>query len=157
MLANQTFIRLHHIVRVTAVVAGLLAGVGLPLSFGLVTYFASVSSLEYRTGLAADRLAEYVYVQGKNWRFNENRIVDMIASTRINGRQVVYDSADRLVASLGAPLAGPTLRIASPIVSLGETAGKVEAEISLLPLLLKIGILGILGIALGGAVFAGTL
>ena len=64
---------------------------------------------------------------------------------------------DRHVADIGAAIAGPTLRVASPIVVRGQSAGKVEAEVSLIPLLLQIGALTLLGIALGGAVFFGAL
>jgi signal transduction histidine kinase len=39
----------------------------------------------------------------------------------------------------------------------GAAAGRVEAEVSLVPLLIQIGILTLLGIALGGAVFVGAL
>jgi signal transduction histidine kinase/CheY-like chemotaxis protein len=153
----QTFARLSRTVRSIAVVVGVTAGVGIPLSFGLVAYYAQVSSLQYRTSLAAERLAEYVYVQGKGWRFNESRIADMIGFTRIDGHQIVYDSADRHVADIGPPVSDPTLRVASPIVVRGAAVGRVEAVVSLSPLLVQIGILTLLGIALGGAVFVGAL
>jgi signal transduction histidine kinase/HPt (histidine-containing phosphotransfer) domain-containing protein/ActR/RegA family two-component response regulator len=156
MALNQSFSRLNRIVRVVAAAVGVMAGVGIPASFGLVAYYAKVANLEYRTGLAAERLAEYIYVQGKGWRFNENRIADMIAFTGIDGHQIVYDSADRRVTSLGEPVPGPTLRVASPIVSFGETVGKVEADVSLVPLFSQIGLLTILGFALGGAIFIGA-
>ncbi len=96
-------------------------------------------------------------MQGDTWRFNENRIADMIGFTRIDGHQTVYDAKGRHVADIGAAIAGPTLRVASPIVVHGQSAGKVEAEVSLTPLLLQIGALTLLGIALGGAVFFGAL
>ena len=63
----------------------------------------------------------------------------------------------RHVADIGAAITGPTLRVASPIVVHGESAGQVEAEVSLIPLLVQIGALTLLGIALGGAVFFGAL
>jgi signal transduction histidine kinase/CheY-like chemotaxis protein/HPt (histidine-containing phosphotransfer) domain-containing protein len=157
MAANQSFARLDRTVRTIAVVVGIMAGVGIPASFALVAYYSQVSSLTYRTGLAAERLAEYVYIQGKTWRFSENRIADMIGFTRIDGHQTVFDSAGRHVADVGTPVAGPTLRVASPIVVRGEAAGRVEAEVSLIPLLVQIGLLTILGIALGCAVFVGAL
>ena len=65
----------------------------------------------------------------------------MIGFTRIDGHQTVYDSAERHVADIGTPVSGPTLRVASPIVVHGETVGKVEATVSLLPLLMQIGAL----------------
>jgi signal transduction histidine kinase/CheY-like chemotaxis protein/HPt (histidine-containing phosphotransfer) domain-containing protein len=157
MPGNQSFARLSHTVRSIAVVVGVTAGVGIPLSFGLVAYYSQVSSLQYRTGLAAERLAEYVYVAGKSWRFSENRIADMIGFIRIDGHQIVYDAAGRHVADIGPPVAWPALRVASAIVVRGEAAGRVEAEVSLIPLLAQIGILSLLGIVLGGAVFVGAL
>src|SRR4051812_39336300 len=156
MPGSQSFAQLNRIVRVVALAIGVMTGLGIPLGFGLVGYFAKVSSLDYRTGLAADRLAEYVYVQGKSWRFNENRIADMIAFTRIEGRQIVYDSTGAPVASLGEPVSGPVLRVASPIVAHGENGGRVEAEISLIPLFSQIAALAPLGLALSGAGFVGA-
>ena len=64
MSANQSFARLSHTVRSIAVGVGVMAGVGIPASFGLVAYQDQVSNLSYRTELAAERLAEYIYVQG---------------------------------------------------------------------------------------------
>src|SRR3954462_9006925 len=121
MPGHQSFAQLNRIIRVIAMAIGVMTGIGIPLGFGLVGYFAKVSSLDYRTGLAADRLAEYVYVQGKSWRVNENRIADMIAFTRGDGRQSVYDIAGAPVASLGEPISGPTLRVASSIIAHGES------------------------------------
>jgi signal transduction histidine kinase/CheY-like chemotaxis protein/HPt (histidine-containing phosphotransfer) domain-containing protein len=157
MSTNPSFARLSHTVRSIAVGVGVMAGVGIPASFGLVAYQDQVAHLGYRTELAAERLAEYIYVQGDTWRFSENRIADMIGFTRIDGRQTVYDARGRHVADIGAAIAGPTLRVASPIVVHGQSAGKVEAEVSLTPLLLQIGALTLLGVALGGAVFFGAL
>jgi signal transduction histidine kinase/CheY-like chemotaxis protein len=156
MPTSQSFVRLSRTVRAIAVVVGVAAGVGIPLSFGLVAYYSLVSDLQYRTALAAERLAEYVYVQGTSWRFSENRIADMIGFTRIEGHQTVYDSAGRHVADIGPPVSAPALRVASPIVVRGETTGRVEAEVSLMPLLVQIGVLALFGIALGGAVFVGA-
>src|SRR5215217_31609 len=116
---NQSFAKLSRTVRTIAVLVGVAAGVGVPLSFGLMAYYAQISTLEYRTELAAERLGEYIYVQGKTWRFSEHRVADMISFTRIEGRQTVYDSANRRIASDDRPVAWPTLRIASPIVVLG--------------------------------------
>ena len=157
MSTSPSFARLSHTVRSIAVGVGVMAGVGIPASFGLVAYQDQVAHLSYRTELAAERLAEYIYVQGDTWRFSENRIADMIGFTRIDGRQTVYDAKGRHVADIGAAIVGPTLRVASPIVVHGQSAGKVEAEVSLTPLLLQIGALTLLGIALGGAVFFGAL
>ena len=130
---------------------------GIPASFGLVAYYAQVSSLTYRTSLAPDRLAEYIYVQGKTWRFNEHRIADMIGFTRIDGHQTVYRSGRAARGRYRYAGLGPTLRVASPIVVHRRNVGRVEATVSLLPLLMQIGALAILGLALGGAVFVGAL
>jgi signal transduction histidine kinase/CheY-like chemotaxis protein len=157
MTSNQSLALLNRIVRSIAVVVGVLAGVGIPLSFGLVAYHGQISKLEYRTGLAAERLSEYIYIIGPTWRFSESRIADMIGFTRIDGRQTVYDSANRHVADLGERISGPALRVSSPIVVRGETVGRVEADVSLAPLFIQIGALTVLGIALGGAVFVGML
>jgi len=87
MSTSPSFARLSHTVRSIAVGVGVMAGVGIPASFGLVAYQDQVAHLSYRTELAAERLAEYIYVQGDTWRFSENRIADMIGFTRIDGRQ----------------------------------------------------------------------
>src|SRR5262245_15682755 len=121
MPANTSFARLSRTVRSIAVGVGVMAGVGIPASFGLVACHDQASSLRYRTELAAERLAEYIYVHGDTWRFSEHRISDMIGFTRIEGRQTVYDARDRHVADVGDAITGPTLRVASPIVVHGQT------------------------------------
>jgi hypothetical protein len=152
-MAKSSFATLKRTVRVIAIIIGILAAVGVPTTFGLQSYRDQVSRLAFRTNLATRRIAEYAHIHGDNWRFNLHRIADFIAPFRIDEHQRVFDSTEHLLTELGTPVDRPALRIAKPIIVHGKPVGKVQSEVSLVPLMIEIGFLGVLGVIFGASVF----
>ena len=153
MPARNSFATLNRTVRVVAILIGMLAGIGIPATYGLVAYDAAASRLAYRSDLAARRVAEYAYVQGDTWRYASHRIAELVGFYSEGEYQTVRDSGGRKVAEMGAPVTGPLLRVVSPILVQGQPVGTVEAQASAAVLYTRIGLLAILGLFLGTAVF----
>ncbi|NVO17586.1 MAG: response regulator [Rhodoplanes sp.] len=153
MTVTRSFAHLNRAVLIIAGLVGALAGIGGPVMFGVTVYTTAESRLAYRTELAARRVAEYAYVQGDIWRFASHRVADFIGFYRIDEHQSVTEPGGGLVAEVGAPIEGPALRVDKPIVAHGTTVGIVHAEISLMPLLVRIGVVGLFGLCIGVAIF----
>jgi signal transduction histidine kinase/CheY-like chemotaxis protein len=153
MVAPRSFVHLNRAVLIIAGLVGALAGIGGPVMFGVTAYTTEESRLAYRTELAARRVAEYAYVQGDIWRFASHRVADFIGFYRIDEHQSVIEPEGRVVAEVGTPIEGPALRVDRPIVAHGTTVGTVHAEISLMPLLVRIGVVGLFGLCIGVAIF----
>ncbi|MDC7786039.1 ATP-binding protein [Rhodoplanes sp. TEM] len=153
MTQAGSFTRLNRSVLAVAVMVGVLAGVCGPLAFGVNAWRTEEARLGYRTELAARRVAEYAYLQGDVWRYAEHRVAGFVDYYRLDEHQAVFDSGGRLVAEAGDPIDGPALRVESPIVVRGETIGTVRAAIDPTPLLLRVGLIGLLGLTAGAAVF----
>ena len=113
-----------------------------------------MANLQYRSDLAAERLAEYAYVQGKTWRFSNDRISEIIVFASKTDHQIVYDHAQHVVTRVGEPPSGAALRARSPILVMNEIAGIVEHQVSATPLILSIAGFGLVGLILGAAMFA---
>ena len=152
MPARSSFKTLNRTVRIVAFVIGVLAGIGIPLTYGLVEYDAEQSRLAYRTQLAARRVAEYAYVQGATWQYSAQRVVEFIAFYRQGEHQVVYDNRGGMVTEIGTPITGPGIHVHAPIVVQGRQVGTVEATLDAVPLIWKIALLTTLGLCLAGGV-----
>jgi signal transduction histidine kinase/ActR/RegA family two-component response regulator len=153
MAATRSFAHLNRAVLIIAGLVGALAGIGGPMLYGLTAFTTEDSRLAYRTELASRRVAEYAYVQGNIWQFASHRVADFIGYYRIDEHQSVTGPDGRVVAEVGAPIEGPVLRVDRPIVAHGTTVGTIHAEVSLVPLLVRIGVVCLVGLCTGAAIF----
>ncbi|GEO36564.1 signal transduction histidine kinase [Skermanella aerolata] len=152
MKENAIFARLEWAVRTLAIVIGLTTTVAVPAGFGTVAYWDQVAYRQFQARLAADRLSEYAYIQGPAWRFAKHRLEELIAFVVLPDDdvcQIVYDIKGNLVFMRGERPSGPKLVQSSPIVMASEEAGSVVLEVSLYPFLGRLGVLGLVGLALG--------
>jgi signal transduction histidine kinase/CheY-like chemotaxis protein len=145
----DAFARLSRAVQIISLSVSILAGIAVPMMFGIMAYRKQIEHLSFRADLAAKRVAEYAYVHGATWRFSDHRIADLISFTHSADYQVVWSGQDDIVATAGEPISGPTLRVLSPIVVRGASIGRVELQVSLVPLLWTFGIVGLIGLVLG--------
>jgi signal transduction histidine kinase len=156
VVAATPFLRLDRIVRRMALTIGVLTAFAIPTSFGLSAYFDQVAMQRFRTDLAANRVAQYAYVQGRLWRFNEHRIEALMTAPgedEGDDYRVVYYADGSPVVRAGSPLVGPVSRVRSPILVQNQQQGFVESEVSLAPLFWRLGFLAILGLMLGAAAY----
>jgi signal transduction histidine kinase/DNA-binding NarL/FixJ family response regulator/HPt (histidine-containing phosphotransfer) domain-containing protein len=153
MPATRSFVTLDWTVRIIAVVIAALAGVGIPLTYALVSYNAELSRIAYRNDLDARRLSEYAYVHTETWTFQAHRIAEMIASYGDGEHRRVTDASGEVVADLGKPANEPRIEVSSPIVVQGREVGRVTAAINASGLLLRIVLLAVVGLALAAAIF----
>ncbi len=151
------FKRFQRIVRATALVIGIMTAVAVPSGFGVVAYLDEVGRRKFQAGLAADRIAQYAYVQGRVWKFAENRLSEMIAFVvppNDQARQRVSDAEGTELTTVGDEPQHPLLRTSVPIVVADAVIGHVTIEASLWPLMWLVGLRTLIGFTLGASVYA---
>ncbi|MCC6470831.1 MAG: hypothetical protein IT563_21125 [Alphaproteobacteria bacterium] len=147
--------RLEKIVHRLAIVIGVATAIALPGGFGLIAYLDQRDLQQFQARLAADRIAQYAYVQGPTWRYSSHRVPDLVrfVTADFEARQIVLDARGNGVATVGETLAPPVLRTRAPIMVGAEEAGSVTVETSLLPFCYRIGLVALLGVCLGFSVY----
>jgi signal transduction histidine kinase/CheY-like chemotaxis protein/HPt (histidine-containing phosphotransfer) domain-containing protein len=151
---NKSFVTLNRTVRIVAAVLGVLAGIGIPVTYGVVAYNAELSRLTYRSELAARRVSEYAYIHGDTWRYAANRIGEFVAFYNEGERQTVVDAGGGVVAEHGPDVSAPTVRVSAPIMVQGREVGRVLGDYGIGFLYLRTAMLALFGIVLGAGVFA---
>ncbi|MDA1325939.1 MAG: hypothetical protein O3C34_14480, partial [Proteobacteria bacterium] len=158
MADKNSFAELSRSVRVIAAGIGLLISIAVPAVIG----FSNLSNLrgimEYRTQLAAERVGQYAYVQGKTWRFSDSRIAELvefaIPEKDLLSYMHVISSSGQTVVAMGEPVSFPALSVRSPITVRDRKEGEVILDVSLLPLLGLVIAVFFLGLVLGGIAYA---
>jgi len=148
--------RLERLVRGIAAFVGIVTAIAIPTAFGITGYMEQGRFRSFQAHLAADRLAEYAYVQGPTWRFSDHRIAELLAAITgpdDNLRLTVHDRKGTHILTQGAAFTGPALSKQVPIIVSGEPVGDVAAEISLWPMLVVLALQGMVGLALGLGAF----
>ena len=153
MPANKSFATLDWTVRIVAALIGALAGIGIPLTYAVVAYNAELSRLEYRNDIAARRVSEYAYVHSDTWTFQAHRVSDLIAFYSDGEHRRVTDSSGDIVADLGTVPKEPRIEVSTPVVVQGREVGRVSAELNIAGIVMRTGLLALLGLALGAAIF----
>src|SRR4051812_7083700 len=148
--------RLETIVRRMALTIGALAALAVPIGFGVKVYLDQRDLREFQARLAAERVAQYAYVQPL-WRYSADLIGELAAFVLApddRAHLVVRDQAGNTVAAIGDAPRGPAFTIVAPIIAGADHTGTVLIETSLVPVLWMIGLLALGGAALGAAIFA---
>ncbi len=136
---------------------GALTALAVPLGFGYDAYRDETEMRLFQARLAADRVAQYAYVQGHTWRFSEHRIAELIAFVVLPNDAAsveVDDTRGNLIAAIGEPQGRFVVRCEAPIVAGAEVVGAVTVEASLLPFFVTLSALAAIGFALGAAIYA---
>jgi signal transduction histidine kinase len=155
--STDAFARLERTVRLLALTLGTLITIAVPAGFGLQTYFDDSRTRQFQAKLMAERVSQYVYVQGPLWRFTSHKVTELISFAMLPddaARAVVSDAAGTVVVSLGEAVPGPRYSVREPIVLRAETFGYVTLEASLNPVLASLGMFALIGAALGISVYA---
>lgn len=158
MESAKAFGQLRRVVRIVAVVLGLLVALALPGGFGAVSYLDQTTATEFRAKLAADRLAKFAYIQGPTWIYSEHRIPELVAEIDPDGEtvQTVLDADRRPIQTIGRPLGRLALRATAAITFGGPPIGWVVVETDLRPFLEQLLGVSLLGMLLGLGVYFGV-
>jgi len=125
-------------VRQIAAAIGLFIIITVPITIGYFSYSNLRDTLQFRSDLAAERVAQYAYVQGETWKFSANRIAELVKFTLPKSAEqsalYVTDVTGATVVRLGVSASFHILQTQSPIVVRGKKLGTVAIHVSLIPI-----------------------
>src|SRR5665647_436999 len=122
-------LRLRTLVATIGLIVTLTVFVSIPCGYFYVEYTNTSHELEYKSNLAAARVAKYVYLHQSLWQYQAPRIAELIDLDEADGNNFalsVRDGANSAVAAAGPALRAPVMVRNSPIVISGSVIGRVE-------------------------------
>lgn len=147
------------VVRVTTWIAGtvaLLVAVNMPLAHFVVSYERIKGNLESEAEINARIITGMINANPALWRYQELRFGELLARQPKEGTEEtrrILDLEGGVVAEGGRPLARPLAKATHDLKDAGVTVGRLEISRSLLPLVVRTGLVALIGLIMGSAVF----
>ena len=148
--------RLRTLVGTIGMVVTLTFFVAIPCGYFYVAYTDLSHEVDYKSKLAAARVAKYVYMHQSLWQYQAPRIAELIELDAADGKNFslsVRDDTGAVVAGAGPALAEPVMIRGNPIVVSGSVIGRVEGSSSLHSLLRETGFAALLSAIFGIGVY----
>lgn len=153
----------NKLIRITSCIAGTVAiaiTVALPLIYFLVSYKYTMGGLETEAEINARNIASIIRSNPDLWKYETPRLYELLARRPRAGHaetRRIFDKGGELVAESADRLNPPVVSSTYPLKDSGVEVGKIEISRSLAPLLLRVGLVALIGIVLGTAVFISLL
>ncbi len=141
--------------RIAAVVA-FVDTPSLPSIYFALTYFYQMAALETTVDIKAHIVSEMINSNPEMWRYQEHYLSDLLErgpGKSRDERQRIRDIHGRVVVESKEKLESPFLERSQEIMDSGNAVGRIEIIRSMRPLLFNTGLMAILGLILGSAVF----
>ncbi len=137
-------------------IVALLTTVSLPLGYGIVAHLKSAQSLAYEAELTATRAAAYMPEREGSRQTDADllaAIAEMLPPAAFPVIQRIIDKRGETMLQKGSSLPWPTFARAAPILASGAMIGTVQVSASMRPLLIEVGLVGLVALALGVAAY----
>ncbi|HXE95754.1 MAG TPA: ATP-binding protein [Dongiaceae bacterium] len=146
--------------RITSRVAWVLAivvALALPAVYFVTSYQYQVGGLQSEAQINARLITNLINANPELWAFEQHRLEELL-TRRLWGNELetrrIFDINSNIVAEHVHPLPGPLLTRSYDLLDSGSPVGRIDISRSLQPLIRRTGLLSLLGISLGIAVFA---
>ena len=134
------------------VIFSVVAALILPVGYFIVSYQYLMGIMKTEAEFNSELISELVSTNPELWRFETIRIEELLGRLPRSGApetRRIFDRENILVAESGNILPPPEIKVSLEVMESGEVAGRIEISRSMLPLLLKSGILGLFGLGIG--------
>ncbi len=147
--------RLRTLVGTIGMIVTLTIFIAIPCGYFYVAYANLSHEVDYKSKLAAARVAKYIYMHQSLWQYQAPRIAELIELGAADGKNFSLSVRDdtAVIAAAGPALTAPVMTRANPIVVSGSVIGRVEGSSSLHPLLLETGFAALLSAIFGVGVY----
>jgi PAS domain S-box-containing protein len=128
----------------------------LPVGYFVVSYGHLHATLQTEAEINAKFVSRLISTNPELWRYETIRLEELLGQRPRSGASEtrrIYDQKNSLVAESVNRLQAPRIKATYEIRDAGEVAGRIEISRSLLPILLKSGILAIFGLGFGGLLY----
>jgi diguanylate cyclase (GGDEF)-like protein len=145
---------LRAIVSIIGLLVAVTTAVSVPAGYFAVGYGNLAGLLTYKAKLDADHLSKYIYTHDTLWQYQRVRLTDLLRQDDVDGdHKKVTDASGGLVLEDGQELASPVLSRSVEIGVSGASVGRIEVSSSLRPLVAETGVVAMLSLLLGCAMF----
>ena len=149
----------QRITSITTWIVGVVAGAVallLPLGFFAISYHHLAGTLEAEAEAASRTITELINANPELWKYEQRRLEEVL-TRRIQGSHSetrrILDRQNRLVAERAELMKPPLIRHEFELLDSGIPVGKIEIISSLSPLLLRSGLVALLGLFCGAGIF----
>jgi PAS domain S-box-containing protein len=151
--------RVKNITRIISLLAGsiiLLVLLIIPLGYAVITYQYIAGSLETEVEINARIVTQVINANPRMWEFEHARLEEYLLRRPKTGdpeRRRVFTSKNELVVESADKLYLPVMRRSAELFDAGVVVGRVEISRSLMPLILKAGLLMLVMLPFGVGAF----
>jgi len=134
------------------VIFSVVAALILPVGYFIVSYQYVMGILKTEAEFNSELISGLISTNPELWRYETIRIEELLRRWPRSGapeKRRIFDRENFLVAESGTILPSPELKVSLEVMESGEVAGRIEISRSMLPLLLKSGILALFGLGIG--------
>ena len=149
----------QRITRITTWIAGIAAvavTLLLPLGYFAVSYQHLAGNLEAGAEMTSHAVTDVINANPELWQYEQIRLEETLAQRMLNGHgemRRILDRNNRLVAESGTALRPPLITRRFDLKDSGVTVGTLEIGASLYPVLLRSGLVALLGFFGGVMIF----
>ena len=149
----------RRITSITTWIAGLVSvavALLLPLGYFFVSYQYLSGSLETEAELTSRNITGLINAHPELWQYEQLRLEELLARRMQRNRNEIrriFDHSNRLVAENGAPLRPPLITRRFDLTDAGTRTGTLEVSATLFPLLVRSGLVALLGLSCGTIIF----
>ena len=148
---------LRRIVQSSAVVVAVLVALVLPIGYGAISYHYEAADAEMKADLSAKRVARYIFQNPNLWEFAAVRLSEIIGSyesdTNRDVQQRIVKPNDKVVVARGSTAARFTMVRQAPITVGDVVLARLEYEVPIDQLLLRIALSALVSCGLGFLVY----
>ena len=145
------------VVNLVSLSVSLVVALALPTIYFGLGFRALESAARTKAVIKSEIVTQLIASQPEMWRYSEHRLTELVTRFPIklqDERVLVIDAKGAVVASTDESLARPILVRSAPVFDAGTTAGRVEIHTSYRGLLADTALAALLGLIIGGVLFA---
>ena len=134
----------------------LLVVVALPLTYFSVGHGAQATANQIKAEVKAHAIDLLVTGAPDIWRFEEHRLREVMsrqAPELTDEQALILDARGKLIVQAGADPLPPLMSRSAPLYDADQVVGRVEIRQSVRPLLVRTGLVALVGMVLAGGVF----
>jgi two-component system, cell cycle sensor histidine kinase and response regulator CckA len=124
----------------------------LPFGYFIVSYQYLMGIIKTEAEINSEFVSRLISANPELWRYETIRVEELLGRRPRSGTpetRRIFDRENVLVAESINSVPSPEIKVSHDVVESGEVAGRIEISRSMLPLLLKSGILAIFGLGIG--------
>jgi len=145
-----------YITSAIAIIIAIIVTIAVPAAYFAISYQYKEGSMDAQAEITAKTVEGLVMANPKMWRFEEIRLQEFLQrrhTQNVPEIRVIRDIQGNIVAQMSEPVSQPLITRGYDIYDAGTPVARVELSRSLVPLIMRTGIVGSISFLLGIIIF----